>query len=72
MTVNSGRISDEKTIFQEGIKSYLDNEEGLTSRHDKPQVLLAENNLIFAMSLINQLKSYGVNCDLAYEPEEAL
>ena len=50
----------------------MDSEEGLNSCHDKPQVLLAENNLIFAMSLISQLKSFGVNCDLAYEPEEAL
>ena len=66
-TVNSGRVSDERTIFREGLETINEKSSEATLKQDGPQVLLVENNLVFALGLNSQLSQYGVRCDLAFD-----
>ena len=72
MTINSGRVPIARTIITESLLDYFDQSDQASFNQDQPKVLLVENKIVYASSMIAKLKSHGVQCDFSNDQEEAI
>ena len=62
----------EETVLRDTIRELADFDNHPMEMTSSSRVLIVDNNICYAFGLINSIKMFGVQCDVAYSADDAL
>ena len=71
MSLDEPQTESEQTLRND-MKSLFDQFELKPSEEASAQILLVDNNIFFAMHILNQVKVHGLSCDHVHDGQEAM